>query len=149
MPISSTWQTNGMPMAPSVLAPGLNENGQIPSLAFLYNVVNKNADYTVLETESGTVFTSGSAVTFTLPDATVVPSGTNYKFIQTADFNMTVSGSPADCMVAFNDAEADSIAFSTTSEKIGGAVEVVSNGAKWLVFAHLGAETQTPTIATS
>jgi hypothetical protein len=51
-------------------------------------------------------------------------------------------------MVVFNDPTADSIAFSTSSEKVGAMIEVIGDGTGWLTLVHLGAETQTPTIAT-
>lgn len=111
----------------------------------------KTADYTVKESECGTLFTTtgaSAAVNFTLPTADADNVGLWYEFFNAADQNMTITSGTADKMVVFNDVAADSIAFSTASEKIGGGVRVVSDGSKWLVFVALGAETQTPTIAT-
>lgn len=150
MPTPSTFQTNGMPMAPSVLAPGLNANGQIPNLAALLRVSAKTAAYTVLASESGTFFsTEGAtaAVTFTLPAPTAVSAGTFYFFYNAEDIDMTVASGTADLMVAFNDVAADSVAFSTTSEKVGSGLLVVGDGAKWFALVMLGAETATPTVA--
>jgi len=64
---------------------------------------------------------------------------------------MTITSGTADKMTAFNDLTADSIAFSTASEKIGGAVIVIADGTGWLVFPYttgLGLTAQTATIAT-
>lgn len=114
------------------------------------DVVAKTSDYTVTAADNGTLFTNGGAsgaVVFTLP---TIAKGLRYRFFVEADQNVTVTAGTADTLVVFNDAAADSIAFSTSSEKIGGSVEVVANAAatKWLVMVNLGAETQTPTIAT-
>jgi len=147
MPTPSTFQTVGMPTYEG-LAPGLDANGFINPIAFKMNVVAKTASYTVLATESGTVFTtsgSAGAVVFTLPTAA---AGLCYWFINAADQDMTITSTPADKFVLFNDVAADSIAFSTASEKVGGGVFVVSDGTNWFGFVHLGTETQTPTIAT-
>lgn len=123
----------------------------IPGLAQLYKtVVAKTADYTVTAADNDTIFTTrgaGAAVNFTLP---TLARGLHFQFVNEADQNLTVTAAAADTMVVFNDLAADSIAFSTTSEKIGGWIEVFANdnASKWLVKVSLGAETQTPTIAT-
>ena len=73
MPYSSTDQTNGMPVGPGGLLPGLNAYGQISDIAYRRNVVAKTADYTVTAAESGTIFTTQgatAAVIFTLPATT-------------------------------------------------------------------------------
>ncbi len=113
-------------------------------------VVAKTADYTVTASDNNTIFTNAGAsgaVNFTLP---TIAKGLRYRFFVEADQTLTVTSVVADTLVVFNDAAADSIAFSTSSEKIGGGIEVIANAAatKWLVFVYLGAETQTPVIAT-
>lgn len=113
-------------------------------------VVAKAADYTVLPADNNRIFTTrgaAGAVNFTLP---TLARGLRFRFFNEAGQNMTVTAAAADTMVVFNDLAADSIAFATASELIGGAIEVVANdnASKWLVFVNLGAETQTPTIAT-
>lgn len=108
----------------------------------------KTANYTCVAADSGTIFTNtgaAGAVTFTLPAAS--NTGWTAKFVVVANQNVTVARAGTDAMVLFNNASGASIAFSTVSEKIGGAVEVVSDGTRWLCFVNLGAETQTPTIA--
>lgn len=106
-------------------------------------VVTKAASYTVTPDDNGSVFVATSTATFTLP-AVADSKGLEYMFIAKAA--MTVAA-PTDTLVAFNDATATSIAFTTASEIIGGAVHVICDGSLWYAFVHLGAETQTPTIA--
>lgn len=115
------------------------------------DVVAKTADYTVTAADNNTIFTNQGAVgavVFTLP---TIAKGLRYRFFVEADQNVTVASVVSDTLVVFNDAAADSIAFSTSSEKIGGSIEVIANAdaTKWLVFVNLGAETQTPTIVTA
>ena len=107
------------------------------------NVSAKTADYTVLEGDHDTMYTNtgaSGAVNFTLP--ATAEKGLRYGFYVTADQNVTVTAGTADTMATFNDAAADSVAFSTSSQKIGGFVEVYGDGAKWLVVHH-GANTLT------
>ena len=101
---------------------------------YVLNVVAKTANYTVTTAENGTLFTNAGAagaVTFTLP---TVAKGLRYQFFAEADQTVTVAGATG-TLVVFNDAAANSIAFSTASEKIGGGCEVIANaaGTKWLV----------------
>ena len=62
---------------------------------------------------------------------------------------MTITADTADTMVTFNDDAADSVAFSTSSEKVGGAAFVFSDGSKWMVqlMTYDGAD-QAVTVAT-
>lgn len=118
------------------LAPGLNSTGSVPNFAWTPRIVAKTAAYTVKPEESGTFFTTlgaTTAITFTLP---AVSDGPWYfRFYSAADVTMTVAAAVAGTMLAFNDLTADAIAFSTASEKIGGAVEVFCDGT-W-VYASL------------
>ena len=113
------------------------------------DVVAKTADYTVLEADNNTLFTNrgaGGAVVFTLP--ATAKKGLRYGFFVAADQSVTVTAGTAGTAVAFNDAAANSVAYSTSSEKIGAMIEVIGDGTGWLYINHLGAETQTPTVAT-
>ncbi|OGT57674.1 MAG: hypothetical protein A3E01_02750 [Gammaproteobacteria bacterium RIFCSPHIGHO2_12_FULL_63_22] len=97
--------------------------------------VAKTADYSVVAADNGTLFTTTAAagnVVFTLP---TIARGLMFEFLNVVDFNMTVASAAGDDMVSINDASADSIAFSTGSQKIGGHVIVHSNdaGTKWYV----------------
>lgn len=111
--------------------------------------VAKTANYTVTNADRNCRFTNAGAagaVNFTLPATASL--GLEYWFNVVADQNVTVTAGTADTMIVFNDVAADSIAFSTASEKVGAALHVYGDGSKWVVEVMLGAETQTPTIAT-
>lgn len=109
------------------------------------NEVAKTADYTVLTTDAGTLFTNtgaGGAVNFTLP---TIARGLHYWFLATVNQNVTVTSAEGDNIVAFNDAAADSLAGSTASEKIGAFLHFFANqaGDKWYVMNHSFANTVT------
>lgn len=109
----------------------------------------KTADYTCTKYDSGTIFhTTGAtaAVNFTLPKIADGPF--YFLFVNGADQNMTVTAGTADTAVTFNDLAADSVAFSTSSEKIGGVIEVFCDGTTLFVLPRLASEAQTVTIAT-
>jgi len=111
-------------------------------------VTAKTADYTLTAADVGGLFTTTGAtgtVTFTLP-AVATSTGYWYDFMNTVGQTMTVTA-PANKLVAFNNATATSITFSTASELIGSGVRVVCDGAKWIAMPILGSETATPTIA--
>lgn len=110
----------------------------------------KTAAYQVTKEDSGTIFhTTGAtaAVTFTLPPITDGPFW--FKFISGADVAMTVTAKVADTAATFNDLAADSVAFSTSSEIIGGHIEVYCDGTTLFVLPILASEGQTVTIATA
>ena len=111
----------------------------------------KTANYQVVPSDSGKVLTNGGAsgaVTFTLPALADVWQGWNTKFFVVVDQTLTVTA-PSGKLVAFNNAAATSLAFSTASEKIGGGVEIFYDAgvAKYLAFVFLGIETQTPVVS--
>lgn len=110
----------------------------------------KTASYQVTKEDSGTIFhTTGAtaAVTFTLPPITDGPF--YFLFVNGADIDMLVASKVADTAVTFNDLAADSVAFSTSSEKIGGVIEVICDGTTLFVLPRLASEAQTVTIATA
>lgn len=110
----------------------------------------KTADYTCTKADSGTIFhTTGATanVNFTLPKISDGPFF--FRFICGADVNMTVTAETADTMVTFNDLAADSVAFSTSSEKIGGTVDVYCDGTTLIALTPIIAHSQTVTIATA
>jgi hypothetical protein len=99
----------------------------------------KTADYTVLEADNNTIFTTrgaAGAVNFTLP--ATAKKGLHYGFYSAANQDMTVTAGTADTMTVINDLTADSIAISTTNLKIGGFVEVFGDGTAWNVIFHPG-----------
>lgn len=113
----------------------------------------KTAAYQVLTSDHGVFFTNegaGGSVTFTLPPVTspTLPPGWNCRFYVAADQSIVVASSGSlDNIYAFNDAAADSVAFSTSAEKVGNCLEVLWTGTGWASIVSLAAETVTPTIA--
>jgi hypothetical protein len=146
--MAKMYSTASMPTMQGIM-PGLNEYGQISNMAFTPRVVAKTAAYTVKASESGTIFTTtgaAGAVTFTLPAISDGPYV--FKFFVGADQDMTIASATADTMVTFNDLEADSLAFSTAGEKIGGNALVVCDGTTLFCLHRMNQEGQTVTIAT-
>ena len=95
--------------------------------------VAKTANYTILPSDNGKLFTNtgaSGAVTLTLP---ALAPGYKFGFFVVANQNLTVSSAAGNDIVVFNDAAASTLAFSTTNEKIGGMLVVESNldGTKW------------------
>lgn len=147
MPTPATFQT--IMSLFKGLAPAVDANGFIANPAVLPRVVAKTADYTVLATESGTIFTTvgaTAAVVFTLPAATA--GNWVYLFFVGADQDLTVTAGTADTLITFNDVAADSVAFSTASEKVGGCILAFSDGTRPYAVAFGVSHRQTATIAT-
>lgn len=96
--------------------------------------VEKSANYTVVAADNMNEFVAagGTGVNFTLP---AIATGYRFFFRNQVDQNMTVTSAEGTNIVALHNASASSVAFSTTSEKIGGAFLVRSNeqGTKWIV----------------
>jgi hypothetical protein len=112
-------------------------------------ITAKTAAYTCKKQDTGTVFTTvgaTAAITFTLPPISDGPF--HFIFICGEDYGMTVAAHTADTMLTMNDKAADSIAFNTTAERIGGMVEVWCDGTTLIGLARMATEAQTPTINT-
>ena len=123
--------------------------GLAPSL--YKEIIAKTADYVMKADDIGKLFTNrgaSGAVTLTLPPTNTIENGWGVDVFVVADQNLTVETPDADTLVAFNDANADSAAFSTASEKVGGGGRFIWDGTGWLFFANLGMDSQTITIAT-
>lgn len=91
--------------------------------------IAKAASYTVKPPldSPGTVFTTAGAtgaITFTLPTPGPGTRGWWYRFKNLVDQNMIVAAGVADTLICFNDLTADSLAASTSGEKIGAEIEV-------------------------
>jgi hypothetical protein len=105
-------------------------------------IYRKSTNYTITADDNGLMFLATGAATFTLPTKA---NGLAYRVVQTADSNLTISGSSD--IIHKGNAAASSVAFSTASEKIGSSVliECVYTGSstlKWLV-TNLGGTTAT------
>lgn len=97
--------------------------------------ISKAADYQVLESDQGTLFTAiTGAVVFTLP---AIRAGSGpFEFLNLVDANMSVTSSgSSDNIVWDQDLSVDTLAFSTASHKIGGRLRFRANaaGTKWYV----------------
>ena len=105
-----------------------------------------------MDSDSGTLFTTrgaAAAVNFTKP--ATAKKGLSYKFFNIADFEMMVTSGTADTLIVFNDATADTVAYTTAAEHIGGSFEVIGDGTGWMVIASAhsqGTASQTITVAT-
>lgn len=147
MPTPTTYQTQ-MSLYKGQ-TPAVDENGMIANMSWYPRIVAKTADYTVLSRESGTFFTTtgGTAArNFTLP--TIASGPWYFEFFNGADQNMTVTAQTADTIVTFNDLAADSVAVSTSSEKIGGSIVAFTDGTTLFVVFRGASQAQHVTIAT-
>ena len=108
-------------------------------------VVALTASTTLTNNDVGKVFTNrgaSGAVTITLPTPDGENAGGEIEVCVVADQTVTVTTS--DKLILFNDAAADSVAFSTSGEKIGGVFLFLSDGTGWFAKkASVGANTVT------
>jgi hypothetical protein len=105
-------------------------------------IYRKSTNYPVVAGDNGLLFLATAAATFTLPTK---QNGLAFRFVQTADANLVISGS-AD-LIHKGNAAANTVTFSTASEKIGSQVLVeciytAASTLKWLV-TNLGGTTAT------
>lgn len=110
--------------------------------------VTKTADYTILTTDNLTCFDNRGAVgavNFTLP---AIANGLAYNFRAVADQTITVTSAEGDNIEAFNDAAADSAAFSSGGAKIGGEFQVFSTPYLTWRLRTLSAGANTVTLTT-
>lgn len=103
-------------------------------------IYRKSADYTVVAGDNGLFFLATAAVTFTLPTK---ENGLAFRLAQTADSNLVIQGSGD--LIHKGNAAANTVTFSTASEKIGSHVLVeclytAAGTLKWLV-TNLGGTT--------
>ena len=146
MPIPAKRQVNSPPFMGKM--PSLNSDAQIDQMAFKVNTATKLTDYTVKASETGTFFTNRgttAAVNFTLP---AVASGLNYLFYAAADRAITVTPAAADTIICDDNVAADALALSTGSEIMGGAIQVVCDGVKWVAMTYLE-ESQTAVVTSA
>jgi hypothetical protein len=101
--------------------------------------VAKAADYTVLTSDNGALFTNlGAAakIIFTLP---AIKPGLEYHFYSEDNDGLQILAATADTIVTHNDVAADSIDLAVTARNIGGRLSVRANsdGTKWLATPHV------------
>lgn len=148
MPIPSTQQT-AMNLYHNA-APMVDENGILRNFIWSPRFSVKTAAYTVKANETGTWFltTGGTTdLTFTLPAISDGPY--IFFFVNVVDFELLVASAAADTLVTFNDAQADSVAFTTASEQIGGFIIAGCDGTTVFALTPISAHSQTVTVATS
>lgn len=105
-------------------------------------IYRKSTNYTLTAADNGLLFLATGAATFTLPTK---QNGLSYRIAQTADNDLTISGSSD--LIHKGSAAASSVAFSTSSQKIGSQVLIeciytAASTLKWLV-TNLGGTTAT------
>lgn len=148
MPVPSTQQT-AMPTMDGN-KPALNTAGQISLMQWTPRIVSLTGTaQTLLAKDSGTIYHNvglTASHTLTLPAISTGPF--YFKIIQGAGYSIVVTAATADTMITFNDAAADSVTFSTSSEIIGGHYEVICDGTSLFVLPILASEAQTVTVAT-
>lgn len=115
--------------------------------------VNRTASYTIAPDRDhpDTLFTNYGAsggITFTLPTPNVRLQGCRYEFLSVTNDDVTVAAPTADTLISLNDAAADSVAASTSSQKIGShlvatCLETVTGTFQWLVTQHSNGVTAT------
>lgn len=114
------------------ITPGIEiESGgtlDISAAKVLLRFQNKTADYTVLESDSGTWFTTygdANAIAFTLPSNP--KKGLNYWFLNSTANDVVITAATADTLYAYADDAADTL----TSTNIAVLMLVVADGNKW------------------
>jgi len=111
-------------------------------------VIALTANTTLTNDDVGKIFTNRGAagsVTVTLPAPDGINAGGSIDVYAVADQNVVVTTS--DKMAIFNDAAADSVAVSTSGEKIGACFQFTSDGTVWFAKS-LGVGAHTITTAT-
>lgn len=110
--------------------------------------IAKTANYQLLASDNFTLFDNTGAVgevDFTLP---AIANGYMFGFKAIADQTLKVISTEGTNIVAFNNASASSLAFSTGGQKIGGGLLVFSNpGATKWIAVNYSAGTNTITVA--
>lgn len=103
------------------------------------------ASVTLTNHDVGKTLLVTAAATVTMPNPATCNAGDDILIINTADSDLTVALDEK--ILTKNNAAADSVAYSTSSEKIGGAFLMVCTGTKWAALP-LAEEAQTITVAT-
>lgn len=113
-----------------------------------YKIRDVAANYSVVQDDNGSLLTVTAAATITLPAPAAAYKGMWLDIVNIADVNMTIASGTADTLVVFNDVAADSVAFSTASEKVGAAVRAICNGSLWILLPMIW-DGQTATVVTA
>lgn len=106
-------------------------------------IVTKTANYTVLDTDSGTIFNNLGAsgtVVFTLP-AVATSAGLHYRFIGAVVAQIITITAPASTLVTYNNIAATSVSTGTVNAGMG--FEVYCDGALWYAFPNMAVTANT------
>jgi hypothetical protein len=111
----------------------------VPSGGFRFpwsNFASKAAAYQILASDNFTIFDNTGAVGSVVLTLPPIANGYCFGVRVQADQTLILASSEGANMIALNNAVANSVAFSTGSQKIGGAFMVYSNpaGTKWIVI---------------
>ncbi len=109
----------------------------------------KTASWTATAADSGKKFLvvgATAAVVCTLPAIADGPYA--FEVYNGSDQNLTITAAAVDTIITYNDLAADSVAFSTASEKLGGSFEVLCDGISLFVLARISSSYQNVTVAT-
>ncbi len=109
----------------------------------------KTASWTATAADSGKKFLvvgATAAVVCTLPAIADGPFA--FEVFNGSDQNLTMTAATADTIITYNDLAADSVAFSTASEKLGGSFEVLCDGTSLFVLARISSSYQNVTVST-
>jgi hypothetical protein len=111
----------------------------------------KTASFTATAADSGKIFLivgATAAVVVTLPPIADGPF--KFEIVHLSDVDLTVSTATADTMYTYAVAgDADSVGFATSSEKVGGTVEVYCNGVVLAALARIASSYQNVTVTDS
>ena len=130
-------------------APNVNAYDQIENPMWIPKFVTSVVDLTVTSSQSGTWFVNTAAteaeINFTLP--AIADGPWIFFFCAVADVSLKVTAATADTLLAFNDAEADSVSLETSSEKMGGILMAWCDGTTaGVVPISYGGHVQTATV---
>jgi hypothetical protein len=109
----------------------------------------KTASFTATALDSGKIFMivgATATVTVTLPAINTGPFA--FTILHGSDVDLVVASAAVDTIITYNDLAADSISFATSSEKIGGAVDVYCDGTSLFVLARIASSYQNVTVTT-
>jgi hypothetical protein len=109
----------------------------------------KTASFSVTEADSGKIFLvygATAAVVVTLP---AVGSIFSCQVVNLSDVDCTVQSVAADTLITYADLTADSAAFSTSSERIGGSFWCFGNGVIIAALARIASSYQNVTVVTA
>ena len=148
MPIPTTRQTH-MEVHKGK-APSVDDNHIIDDLSFMLTTEAKLVDYTITSADSGKFFSNLGAtadIEFTLPAVSGLDGFVCWVY-NAVDVECLVTA-PDETLIAFNDATADGISFTTASNQAGAGFMFVCNGTFWMAGCFRGDAGATITVVSA